>query len=354
MSAIDAESELAAKTVAKNFNLNAEFIRRDEPVEFSYFTPISSPAVAGRNARIAAPIKVHAENVLIFGMVERGEYAVDAESLVFDPQRPREMTVLELTGLKHKRLAIVLNRSEAAAVTKGKAPEQAAREIARRYKAEAVIVKSAALGATVFANGKTTTVAPLWTPKVYPIGSGDVFAAGFAWAWAEKGLDPHRAAKVGSLAAATWCSTESLPLPRNVAGLKTNLKPVRGTQSNVYLAGPLFTLADEWLIDLCRSAILGSGARCISPLHDVGRGGVEVAAEDIKGLNRCTSVLALMDTSDPGTWFELGWARDRGKPVVGYCNPDRPQDTKMPKGMKVEIVHDIATAVYHAIWAGQG
>src|SRR5713226_9066107 len=85
VSAVDTESELAARIVVKNFNLKADFIRRDEPVEFFYFTPISSPAVAGRNARLTSSIKVNGTNVLLFGMVERGEYAVDAESLIFDP-----------------------------------------------------------------------------------------------------------------------------------------------------------------------------------------------------------------------------------------------------------------------------
>jgi nucleoside 2-deoxyribosyltransferase len=122
----------------------------------------------------------------------------------------------------------------------------------------------------------------------------------------------------------------------------------------VYLAAPFFTLSQQWLVELCKAACEELGAEVFSPLHDVGAGGPAVAALDLDGLASCSVVLALLDESDPGTWIEVGWARSRNKPVIGYCEPQAEEQTKMAKGLGVEVHADLSTALYRAIWAGMG
>jgi hypothetical protein len=353
VTAVDESSIAAVQIVTSAHRVAVEFVDRDEPVSFSYFTPLSSPNIGGRSAGLAKPIRASDDVALVFGMVETGDIGIEAKTLVFDPQRPRELTGLALSSLKWGRLALILNRMEAAALTGGQGPEDAARTIARRNGADVVIVKCAAQGALVFSDGGIEVIGAFNTPRVYPIGSGDVFAAGFTWAWAVKGMAPADAARVGSLAAATWCATETLPLEPEIADLQSEFAEIKPKQVQVYLAAPFFTLGEQWVVELCRGNMLTMGVKVFSPLHDVGTAVEQIAAKDLEGLERSDAVMAVLDGADPGTWFEVGWARRAGKPVVGYCDPRNDQDLKMALGSDVEVIRDLSTAVYRAIWAGQ-
>jgi nucleoside 2-deoxyribosyltransferase len=101
-----------------------------------------------------------------------------------------------------------------------------------------------------------------------------------------------------------------------------------------------------------RHALVELGAQPFSPLHDVGRGGPEVAIADLDGLDRSASVLALLDEFDPGTLIEVGYAIRRDVPVVAYLDPRPLQHMVMIEGSGVEVVDDLSSAVYRAIWRG--
>jgi nucleoside 2-deoxyribosyltransferase len=121
----------------------------------------------------------------------------------------------------------------------------------------------------------------------------------------------------------------------------------------VYLAGPFFTVAERWLVDLCRSAL---GPHVFSPLHDVGLRRVEdpaaeIAVADLEGLRKCDSVLALIDRSDPGTIFETGWATAAEIGVVAYGEMLEKSAITMIEGSGGAIIGDLSTAVYQAVWA---
>jgi hypothetical protein len=285
-------------------------------------------------------------------MVESGERKLEASTLVLDPQQPRELRGVDLTGLTTRRLAVVLNRNEAAAASGKAEPADAAAAVAEMTGAEVVVVKLAARGALVHSSEGQEVVAARETSTVWPIGSGDVFAAAFTWAWGVTGQGPVEAAQIGSLAAAHWCGGHGLPFPSNIQGLAEKLPAVEPARSRVYLAAPFFTLAQQWLVEVCKNALEALGAEVFSPLHDVGTGGPGVAQLDLDGLASCSSVLALLDESDPGTWIEVGWARNANKPVIGYCEPQAEEQMKMAIGTGVEMHNDLSTAVYHAIWAG--
>lgn len=349
---IDSHWQEAASAVSNAHGLEVRWGSRDEPVGFSYFTPISPPSIDGRMARMTGKLSGRDSTVLAFGMVEAGSREIAAETLVLDPQQPRELVDLDLSGSSFKRLAIVANAAEVMALGRNPDIVQAATAVLERYSANAVVVKRAALGAVIVTAETTTAIGAFRTAKVWPIGSGDVFAAGFAWAYGVRGLDPVSAARVGSLSAAIWCSQEILPVPESVADLKTDLREMPVERVTTYLAGPFFTLGQQWVVELLRDALNSIGADVFSPLHDVGRGGPEVAATDLAGLERCDSVLAVLDDADPGTWLEIGWARRAEKPVVGYCQPEFEEQLKMARGTGVEVHSDLATAAYAAIWAG--
>lgn len=350
---LDGELDAAARIMASAHGVELEAVTRNEPVSFSYFTPLSPPFIGGRTARLRDRLQVNDDVVLAYGMVEAGEIRVQSRSLILDPQRPRELAEIPMEGFRYERLALILNRVEAATLSGRDEPEESAAELARRYRAEVVVVKCGAMGAVVHYAGSTTGVGAFQTDRVFAIGSGDVFAAGFAWAWGERGMSPVEAARVGSLSAAWWCSGGLLPVPIDVGQMKTDLPELKPRSVQVYLAAPFFTLAELWLVGLCRDTMRAFGARVFSPVHDVGRQVDDIASQDLKGLDSSDAILAILDGADSGTWFEVGWARKQGKPVVAYCDPKNEQQLKMALGTQVEVHSDLSTAVYRAVWAPQ-
>ena len=53
---------------------------------------------------------------------------------------------------------------------------------------------------------------------------------------------------------------------------------------------------------------------------------------------------------DPGTVFEIGYARAKGKPVVVYCETPSGETHKMLEGTDCLIVADYVSAVYRTVW----
>jgi pfkB family carbohydrate kinase/Nucleoside 2-deoxyribosyltransferase len=365
VTAIDKPSQDAFDAVVEALSLEAPInltaVPRNERVGFSYFTPLSTPAVNGGRSRME-PIVVEGDAVLVFRMIESGETQIRGRSVVLDPQQQRDLVELDLSLIDSKRLAIVANRSETLAL--GGADDHgletvdentlvaAATHMLGEYGAEVVVVKRAAQGSLVVTASGFERVGVFPTERVYPIGSGDVFAAAFAWAWGERGQEPVAAARVGSRVAAEWCRTRDLSLGAFAYALEAQTAEIGPVPVTVYLAAPFFSLGELWVVNLVRDALISLGATVFSPFHDVGRGGDEVARADLDGLERCDVILALLEGNDPGTVFEAGWARRDDKPVVGYAHRPDIEGGKMLRGSGGEIYGDLSTAVYRSIWAG--
>lgn len=337
----------------------AEPAIRSEPVGFTYFTPLTNPWVNGPGARLNGEIRAAADVALVFGMVERGRVAVEAATIVVDPQRPRDTAPGgRLDGLAADRLVLVANAAEVRNQGNDADPEAAARAVLESG-FDAVVTKRAAAGCQVTwrdaGTVRTEVCGAHPTASVFPIGSGDVFSAGFAHALS-RGAELVEAARVGSAAAAHYCSTLAPALPAALlAGDFSSLPdPLEPARPAVYLAGPFFAVGERWLVDQTRDALSTLGADPWSPVHEVGPGGLDVARKDIDGLEGCRAVLALLDGSDPGTVFEVGWALRHGIPVVGYATAVDPEATKMLAGLGAELHRDLSTACYRAVWAGMG
>lgn len=101
-------------------------------------------------------------------------------------------------------------------------------------------------------------------------------------------------------------------------------------------------------------ALRAMGLRVFSPLHEVGLGQAhEVAPRDLDGLRSSRAVFALIDGLDPGTIFELGYARSLEKPVVVLAESASDESLKMVKGTDCEVVPDFVSAIYRVAWAAQ-
>lgn len=365
VTALDDDSREEAGFVAEALGVTLiETAQRDERVGFRYITPISNPSVNGPSSRLvgSAPLMAIGDTVLLFGLVEApaGGVHVEADILVFDPQRPRDAEPLKLDGLDAKRRFVVANTNEMKKLGgSGPVREAAANLLNRTPEIEGAVTKRGAAGSLVsWRDGgeiKHQVVGAHPTARVWPIGSGDTFSAGLAHAL-DQGADLVQAAMLGSAAAAHWCSTRNPAVTKRIlAGDYSELPPTAevGT-GTVYLAGPFFTVAERWLIETVRDQLYSLGVDVWSPVHEVGHGGDDVAEKDLDGLRKCDAVLALLDHSDPGTIFEVGWAVHSGYPIVGFASVLHPDGAKMMAGTTVELHHDLSTACYRAAWAAMG
>lgn len=338
--------EGSLREVAAVFGFELRANHRSGPVGFDYWTPLSAPSIMGREVE-AADFSVDDDSVLCFGMIEAAP-RISADWLVLDPQRPRDLTPLRRDELDTKHLALVANSQETRLLSGVDDLAEAANVLLRNLAADVVITKRGGRGALVTTSTFQHEVGALPTETVWPLGSGDIFAAAFAWAWMVERLDPVRAAEAGSRAAAFWCSRRSLGLERDYLLEGPQLAVAKA--GAVYLAGPFFSLSERWLTELVYQSLRTLGDGVFSPFHDVGVGEEEVAKKDLAGLDASTAVLALFDVVDSGTAFEAGWARRSDCPVIVYTEKADREALKMLKGTECEIHSDLSTAVYRSIW----
>jgi nucleoside 2-deoxyribosyltransferase len=352
-SAISQIDELHA--ICNAYGIKVHRHDRKHAIDFSYVHGCVPPTLIPdlRNIEQTDPMRVTGDVIVRFGMLE-GTAVVDAKWAVFDPQSEVNPEAFHVNGSRARHLAVVLNASEAIAMSGKGDPRTAAAELLKADGAEVVVVKCGLRGALVATPKKQEWVAAYKTPSVFPLGSGDVFTAAFAYHWAVKRKSPTRAAQLASLATAHYCANRYLPLPVDYEReAKKRYPPVRARTKyeTVYLAGPFFSLGERWLIEQLRNALLESGLKVFSPLHDVGHGeATHVGPADLRGLDKAGVVLACMDGMDSGTVFEVGYARSQGITVIALSTKSVAEDLTMIVGSGCVVVHDIPSAVYRAGW----
>ena len=180
-----------------------------------------------------------------------------------------------------------------------------------------------------------------------------MFSAAFAHHWGERGLDAVDAADLASRSVAHFVDYHALPLPPAAELASQSALPAGRRPGLIYLAGPFFDLAQRWLVEEALERLQALGAPVFSPLHEVGTGrpAQETAAADLEGLDRCAALLALLDGADPGTLFEVGYARARGKPVVVLAERLDDPNLTMLVGTGCRVARDLTSALYQAAWA---
>lgn len=359
--AIDDASRNDFEAIAAALGFQVEAVSVSATTEFIYDHPLGPPRTRPMFGSVRLPdeFAASAENALVFGMVE-GDPRVTANRLVYDPQNPLSPQWLEDTGSSAAEIVYVLNRHEGQSLTGQREPEAILRAVLERPGVRGCALKLGPLGALIgMRDGSRRSVPCYETPEVWPVGSGDVFAATLAWAWLAKGLDVLSAGEAASRGAALYVATVAIPTDSNVIlGQAPMPYPAlvprtsaRAAEYDVYLAGPFFSLQDQWLVEEVRDVLLGFGLRVFSPLHDVGPGeALEVAPKDLEALSKSHAVLALLDRLDPGTLFEVGFARAEGIPVVAHVHGISPGHLKMIQGSGCLVTEDLSSALYHAAW----
>ncbi|MHA7826189.1 MAG: nucleoside 2-deoxyribosyltransferase [Roseovarius sp.] len=320
-------------------------------VNFAYRHGLSSPVFFPGVVPKSETFRVEAKNVLRFGMME-GDPIVQADCCVFDPQSHNDPEDFHSNGSRAGRLSIVLNTSEVLHYGSASDETSAIQNIMAKSPDSTVLVKAGADGCRVYEGMELVgTVPPYWSNRVYKIGTGDVFSAAFAAHWAVEGRSALDAADIASRCVAQYTETRTPSV--DVRDLNQDRKAIVQSKAGlVYIAGPIFTMAELWLVNEACDAFEELGMSVFSPYHDVGYGDPsKVVPADIEGLNRASAVFAVLDGCDPGTLFEVGFAVRRGIPVVAFSQNPKSGDLTMIKGSPdCFITDDFVTAIYQTTW----
>jgi hypothetical protein len=322
---------------------------------FHYDYPLGTPQITPRPDAIPFQESseiIKSEYILYYGCLE-GNFVVNGKQVVYDPQSPANPKSFRSTGSSAEQLVVITNLSEARKLS-GKHDLSLIKDyFFAEENAYAVVLKMGAKGAIVWDDsGSENVITPYKSDKVWPIGSGDVFAAIFSHFWFA-GRSLPESADLASRATAIYCNSKDFPQSETAiiscSFPKVNV-PNLG-QKQIYLAGPFFNFAEKWLVHQCKMALDGFGVKVFSPWHDVGLGvAEEVALKDLDGLSNSDLIFAIVDGLDSGTLFEIGFAVSKGIPVVAFSQKETKESLKMLEGTHCKIITDLTTAVYHAIW----
>ena len=341
-----------AKADALGFTL--QVVPRESSISFKYFHGLSCPEITPHPTMIRREDSIHIDTeecILRFGFME-GDAVVKGQTVVYDPQSAFKPEEFAANGSSADRLALVLNSGEAKALTGIACVEDAGTALSERSKADVVVIKRGPLGCVVFADGGMSSVPAFRTKRINPVGSGDVFTAVFAHFWGEEKRDAFDAANKASRAAAFACAHQQMPLPKDYEA-QEELEPVTGSLNGkkVYLAGPFFTMPQLWLIEEGLHALSSRGIDVFPPYHHVGLGSAnDIYMPDTKGIQDACVLLAYLDGLDPGTLYEIGYAKALGKPVVVFVQNEGEGDLKMITGAGCIMCDDFATAIYQTVW----
>lgn len=333
------------------YGYNCRLVDAKQAISFEYVHCLSSPKIRPTPRHILqnTSIQIEADVVLRFGMLE-GNAIIDAERCIYDPQSAFDPQPFGKNGSKATRLAIVANRGEIIAMS-GAKDEHAGASLLLEKGAEVVVVKSGPVGALVFDRNGVTQIPAHRSERVWTIGSGDVFAAIFAARWGAHDDSATHAALLASRAVADYAGSMSLPSPTSESLNRDTLSTTTTKPGRAYLAAPFFTLGQRWLVDEARQGLTELGIDVFSPVHDVGHGPAKVVADaDLKALDECDRVFAILDGLDSGTIFEIGYARARGIPVYALAQSVGVEDLKMIIGSDCRVFDDFVTAMHHVAW----
>jgi len=328
---------------------------RLQPIEFAYDTSLSIPLLrmhdSDRNVEVPP---VSSDDAVVFGMVEARPRII-ARRLVVDPQHSLSLDQVTDT-IDADELIVVANRREIIALADDSDLRAAVDVVAGHTGAAGVVVKAGALGALIYQAGKRAEGIPaLITPRVFPIGSGDVFTAALAMHYFENG-DLIAAARFASRTTAGYVTVRHFG-PVSLDGVARETVPPTALSVQdppwVYVAASFANPEQRWSGRVVDRGIDDIGGRSLYPPREVGeKEDAQVTAEaDLENLDRCDALVLLADVARTGPFFEAGWATSHGLPVVVMNSDPDPDRYTMLDGTGAKLVSDLGTAAYQAVWA---
>lgn len=349
-SALANEELVTAKAIFTSEEINLRITPRRQSIGFEYLHCLSVPKVKpGRNVPQVIIPPVSGDVIIKFGMLE-SDPVVSGGHVVYDPQSSLNPMPFSASGSTAQHLAIIANRGEILALAKSSSVDAAVSTLFEAEKAEVIVVKDGINGASVYEAAASSYVPAYVTQNVFTIGSGDVFVAAFALAWAINGVSPAQAADYASRSTADYVETRMLPIG-SMTSEPAARRPVVKAGGHIYLAGPFRELGQRMMVDDAREQLQGLGMSVFSPIHDIGPGTADIVVkQDLAAIVQCDAVFAILNGSSPGTVFEVGYARALGKPVFCVVQNMRDVDLKLPKGSDAHLHQDYVSALFQIAW----
>ncbi len=347
--------------IAKRKGIELRSTAGSVDIWFRYRHPLSKPDIYPPSVpQVTASADIDADYALVFGMME-GRPKVEAKRVVYDPQDGFRAQHYFANGSAADELVVVASWSEGRALTGESVPENIADAILRHPSCVAAIIKCGPQGALVATATSKKWIGAFPSKRVWKIGSGDVFSAAFAHAWLIEHLPVLDAAWFASRMVSEYVGTRlekfaaqcllQIREEARAAEARTSDTARVIPDATIYIAGPFFNTAEQWLVDEARYAFRDMGFKVFSPIHDVGEGPPNIVAPaDLFALQNSTLVFALLSGLDPGTIFEVGYARALNISVVGVAESTELRPLTMLLGSGCAISDDFATGVYSACW----
>lgn len=343
-----------------NQNCTIDVTSCNETTKFSYFHPLSEPQIRPIPKDGLPLFDLSSRKLdlaVIFGMVEATPI-VNCDAAIYDPQNTYNPVFFTETGSKASRLAYVTNSHELGLFYLRENSQLDSIEIMAKWLcqfegAEIVVVKCGKKGVFAYSEDESGWLPPYKTETVFPIGSGDSFVAAFTYYWQVKKLPLLEASNKSSIAAAHYVSFKLMNTEAGLEEYGKTLTPISVSSEPklIYLAGPFFTLSEMWMVNEVKNQIESFGMKVFSPYHELGIGPAdEVVEADIEGIKKCDAVYALFDGTDPGTLFEIGYARSIEKPVVILSENPKTEELKMYEGSGCNIYSDFSSSIYNLSW----
>jgi hypothetical protein len=335
------------------FGFAVNIINEADTVHFVYEHPLCKPQPLNLPKHNHSVDLGHMAKVLYYGMIDV-DIRITADMMVYDPQN---QIPFNQSGATAKNLALILNRQEALSFVDyfEEDLEKIGKFLMSSENASVIVIKNGSDGAILFDGDKIDRIPVFRTPQVWPIGSGDVFSAVFAHHWMILGESAFDSAMKASASVAQFCDTKQLQFDASKTYPRQEIK---SKQKKIYLAAPFFTTGERMFLNEVRYLLQQFGNNVFSPYHDAGviEGNAsleEVSAivrSDLEGIDHSDVVLAIYSGTDPGTVFEVGYARAKGIPVVALCENVKDEDLFMLIGAGCDIVRDLSTAIYTVSW----
>ena len=174
---IGSDGRANLEILGATFNIAIHPTPVQQTVRFQYFHGLSKPTISKPDKQ-GASIRVSGPVVLRFGFIE-GDAVVEGERVVYDPQSLSDPQPFCRNGSQAGQLAVLANRAEGELLTKEKDPRRMVQKLRSRSDAVVAVLKDGPFGALIATAQYVRRVPAFKTDRVWPVGSGDVFAAAF-------------------------------------------------------------------------------------------------------------------------------------------------------------------------------
>ena len=203
----------------RSFGISSNLRTTKHQLTFHYLDSLQK-LLLPQKPKATTKLEVQGDVVLRFGMME-GTAIVSADRAVYDPQSSG--VAFSENGSSAGNLAVIINESELLSLAPG--AEKMRRDVGLRESVirlrevgtppQVVVVKDGLGGLRLFEGGDELVEVQSYAAESYfRIGSGDILATAFAYAWGERSMPPEAAADYAARALAYFVEGARLPLVR--------------------------------------------------------------------------------------------------------------------------------------------